>query len=348
MKSEAFEHIFLILDPSKTLRSIYFAIFSFLIISCSKDSEDKTVVIPEITYNYFFERVQSKYQFTLNDRKLIINFNLNDLSLSIQENKYSKINCWQTEIINLREDFRLLQNNGEGYSFKTDWIEDYKKKGVIEYYLFFEKNNLFLTKRNIYANPDLEEIESTSLGLIFNSFEIEPCPEDVDYRIDPNYEDLDLQDPNDYATAFFRDASDLEVEIDYKEMIISVINDDVWERGSAIGVAKRVCDDDIIIELKESYWNQESVMRRFDLMYHELGHDALNLRHVCNRYDIMYTSNSEFNESCRENLNLVVPDSLDPQKYYGFKKASTRMFLGVNQVNFDCGADKTRYSIIAD
>ena len=131
-------------------------------------------------------------------------------------------------------------------------------------------------------------------------------------------------------------------------MIISVINDDVWERGSAIGVAKRVCDDDIIIELKESYWNQESVMRRFDLMYHELGHDALNLRHVCNRYDIMYTSNSEFNESCRENLNLVVPDSLDPQKYYGFKKASSRMFLGVNQVNFDCGADKTRYSIIVD
>ena len=348
MKSEAFEHIFLILDPSKTLRNIYFAIFSFLIISCSKDSEDKTVVIPEITYNYFFERVQSKYQFTLNDRKLIINFNLNDLSLSIQENKYSKINCWQTEIINLREDFRLLQNNGEGYSFKTDWIEDYKKKGVIEYYLFFEKNNLFLTKRNIYANLDLEEIESTSLGLIFDSFEIESCPEDVDYRIDPNYEDLDLLDPNDYAVAFFRDASDLDVQIDYKEMIISVINDDVWERGSAIGVAKRVCDDDIIIELKESYWNQESVMRRFDLMYHELGHDALNLRHVCNRYDIMYTSNSEFNESCRENLNLVVPDSLDPQKYYGFKKAASRMFLGVNQINFACSADKKRSNIIVD
>ena len=49
-------------------------------------------------------------------------------------------------------------------------------------------------------------------------------------------------------------------------------------------------NEDIIIELKESYWKQESVMRRFDLMYHELGHDALNLKHVCNRYDIMYTS----------------------------------------------------------
>ena len=105
---------------------------------------------------------------------------------------------------------------------------------------------------------------------------------------------------NDYATAFFRDASDLDVQIDYKEMIISVINDEVGERGSSIGVAKRVCNEDIIIELKESYWKQESVMRRFDLMYHELGHDALNLKHVCNRYDIMYTSNSEFNESCRE------------------------------------------------
>ena len=140
----------------------------------------------------------------------------------------------------------------------------------------------------------------------------------------------------------------IDVEIDYKEMIITIISDDVWERGSAIGVAKRVCDDDIIIELKEGYWNQESVMRRFDLMYHELGHDALNLKHVCNRYDIMYTSNTEFNESCRENLNLIVPDSLDPQKYYGFKKASSRMFLGVNQVNFDCGADKTKYNIIVD
>tara|TARA_B100001564_G_scaffold92991_1_gene75733 strand:+ start:60 stop:1106 length:1047 start_codon:yes stop_codon:yes gene_type:complete len=348
MKSKAFEYIIFVLAPSKTLRNIYFAIFSLLIISCSKDSEEKTVVVPEITFNYFFERVQSKYQFTLNDRKLIINFNLNDLSLSIQENKYSKINCWQTEIINLREDFRLLQNNGEGYSFKTDWIENYKKKGVIEYSLFFEKNNLYLTKKNIYTDPDLDEIESTSTGFKFDSIEIESCPEDVDYRIDPNYEDLDLLDPNDYATAFFRDASDLNVEIDYKEMIISIISDDVWERGSAIGVAKRVCNDDIIIELKEGYWNQESVMRRFDLMYHELGHDALNLKHVCNRYDIMYTSNTEFNESCRENLNLVVTDSLDPQKYYGFKKASSRMFLGVNQVNFDCGADKTRYNVIVD
>jgi hypothetical protein len=194
----------------------------------------------------------------------------------------------------------------------------------------------------------LGEIESISTGFKFDSIEIESCPEDVDYRVDPNYEDLDLLDPNDYATAFFRDASDLDVEIDYKEMIITIISDDVWERGSAIGVAKRVCDDDIIIELKEGYWNQESVMRRFDLMYHELGHDALNLKHICNRYDIMYTSNSEFNESCRENLNLIVPDSLDPQKYYGFKKASSRMFLGVNQVNFDCGADKTKYNIIVD
>ena len=92
MKSKAFEYIIFVLIPSKTLKNTYFAIFSLLIMSCSKDSEEKTVVVPEITYNYFFERVQSKYQFTLNDRKLIINFNLNDLSLSIQENKYSKIN----------------------------------------------------------------------------------------------------------------------------------------------------------------------------------------------------------------------------------------------------------------
>ena len=348
MKSKILEYIISILTLFKSIGTIYFSVFSILILSCSKDSEEKTVVIPEITYNYFFERVQSKYQFTFNDRKLILNFNLNDLSVSIQENKYSKINCWQTEIINLREDFRLLQNNGQGYAFKTDWIEDYKRKGVIEYSLFFEKNNLNLTKKNIYTNPDLGEIESTSTGFKFDSIEIESCPEDVDYRIDPNYEDLDLLDPNDYATAFFRDASDLDVEINYKEMIITIISDDVWERGSAIGVAKRVCDDDIIIELKEGYWSQESVMRRFDLMYHELGHDALNLKHVCNRYDIMYTSNTEFNESCRENLNLIVPDSLDPQKYYGFKKASSRMFLGVNQVNFDCGADKTRHNVIVD
>ena len=94
------------------------------------------------------------------------------------------------------------------------------KKGSYRVFSFFDKNNLYLTKKNIYTNPDLDEIESTSLGYIFNSSEIESCPDDVDYRIDPNYEDLDLQDPNDYATAFFRDASDLEVQIDYKEMII--------------------------------------------------------------------------------------------------------------------------------
>ena len=91
MKSNVLEYIISLSITFKTVRTLYFAIFSILILSCSKDSEEKTVVVPEITYNYFFERVQSKYQFTLNDRKLIINFNLNDLSLSIQENKYSKV-----------------------------------------------------------------------------------------------------------------------------------------------------------------------------------------------------------------------------------------------------------------
>ena len=137
---------------------------------------------------------------------------MNDLSLSIQENKYSKINCWQTEIINLREDFRLLQNNDRDTHLKLIGLK-ITKKGVIEYSLFLKKNNLYLTKKNIYNDPDLDEIESTSLDISLIS-EIESCPEDVDYRIDPNYEDLDLEDPNDYATAFFRDASDL-AKIDY-------------------------------------------------------------------------------------------------------------------------------------
>ena len=64
MKSNACKNI-IVLVSSRFLRKIYFAIFSLLIINCSKDNEEKTVVVPEITYNYFFERVQSKYQFCL-------------------------------------------------------------------------------------------------------------------------------------------------------------------------------------------------------------------------------------------------------------------------------------------
>ena len=44
MKSKSCKNI-IVLVPSKSLRNIYFAIFSLLIINCSKDNEEKTVSV---------------------------------------------------------------------------------------------------------------------------------------------------------------------------------------------------------------------------------------------------------------------------------------------------------------
>ncbi|MBR47787.1 MAG: hypothetical protein CMC59_04265, partial [Flavobacteriaceae bacterium] len=48
MKSKACKNI-IVLVPGKSLRKIYFAIFSLIIINCSKNNVEKNVVVPEIT-----------------------------------------------------------------------------------------------------------------------------------------------------------------------------------------------------------------------------------------------------------------------------------------------------------
>ena len=61
--------------------------------------------------------------------------------------------------------------------------------------------------------------------------------------------------------------------------------------GGLVGGSNGACyDDEIAIDLGTDYWNRSFFQdwEKAWLMYHELGHDVLNLDHVCGSLEMMH------------------------------------------------------------
>ena len=76
----------------------------------------------------------------------------------------------------------------------------------------------------------------------------------------------------------------------------SPISQEYW------GYAEGICNDSAVnIGIAWSYWTNATVIEKLALMYHEFGHDVLNLGHGSNINDIMHpmilgTQESTYNE----------------------------------------------------
>ena len=77
-------------------------------------------------------------------------------------------------------------------------------------------------------------------------------------------------------------------------------------------------------------------VRKFFVVYHELGHGILKLDHVCINKDIMATSDPDL-EICKD---FRFPTNFPVANMNEFNIAKERMFAGTEQVSLNCNSSK--------
>ena len=94
--------------------------------------------------------------------------------------------------------------------------------------------------------------------------------------------DVDDFTPIDMVEFFIRDCKRNGIEINNDQVIKAEFVREYSVDGAdeAIAISKAMNDDELIdIEIKDDYWDKSSQEKRWYILYHELGHDVLNLKH---------------------------------------------------------------------
>ena len=130
---------------------------------------------------------------------------------------------------------------------------------------------------------------------------------------------------------FFEDAKldiedwDIDVKFYYKEINVG-------------GYAQTYCGiDKTNIFINKYIWDLyfTTDVRKFFVLYHELGHGILKLDHVCINKDIMATSDPNL-EICKD---FTFPTNFPVANMNEFNIAKERMFAGTDQIDL-CSSNK--------
>lgn len=213
------------------------------------------------------------------------------------------------------------------------------------------QSTMTMNGQNIRAKTLLEKINASDLPFTaVNNFQ------GIGFYADSVYSQLDINDPASYLSVFIQDASRNGVDlsfVDPNNYVFNIIPDSQWT-SQATAYASRVCDDNRIeISYKQSAWNEHRVTNysvdiplSMKVMWHEFGHDILNLQHVCLGNHIMSGRHQNpqiifnANDCNTEYITLygMSWDNLDPNR--NFQRAVQDMFNGTNQAAFNCSSLK--------
>ena len=139
-------------------------------------------------------------------------------------------------------------------------------------------------------------------------------------------------------TAMFFD--DAKLDIDDWDIDVNFY----YEENNVGGRAQTYCGIDKTDILINKYaWDLffTTNVRKFFLMYHELGHGILRLDHVCISKEIMATSASNL-EICKD---FTFPSDFPVSNMNEFNAAKERMFAGTEQM-YLCDSSKGSKTII--
>ena len=76
-------------------------------------------------------------------------------------------------------------------------------------------------------------------------------------------------------------------QTDIYELLYNIEGD--FSYNDFVGISFGMFNDEVIdIYIDNSYWEKANSITRKKLIYHELGHDVLNLEHSTNPNDYMY------------------------------------------------------------
>jgi len=196
----------------------------------------------------------------------------------------------------------------------------------------------------------IKKIDPNELNInLVNSYE------GYGFYADEIYSNIDFNDPMSYVEAFIKDASRNGVDLSYVNLdnfVFNIIPDTEWTSDAA-AYASKICDNNQIeITFKQSVWEtgkipyKSEIPNSVKLMWHELGHDVLNLDHVCLGNHIMSGRHQDPKivysaADCEEEYITVYGmtwENSDPRK--NFQRAVSDMFTGYEQIKFNCQSGK--------
>ena len=130
---------------------------------------------------------------------------------------------------------------------------------------------------------------------------------------------------------FFSDAK-LDIE-DYDVSINFYYNPDSNVGGSADFCFAENPNKTIIL-INKYIWDEHlnTDLKKYFVVYHELGHGILNLAHVCLKKEIMATG------TCEGDFSF--PSAFPVANATEFLGAKAKMFAGIYQIYYDCNSNK--------
>ena len=190
------------------------------------------------------------------------------------------------------------------------------------------------TKRSVYKKiEDLNlEIPKSYSNIEIGEILRKDCK--VGFYSDSIYRKIDPNNFNSIKEAFILDAkrNNLDISYLYNETFdIEVVD---WNYGGAYGSPCISGDIRIYWEDKYDIVIYPEVDYNLKTLWHEFGHAALNLKHVCqNKDDIMYSLwGTEDYIGCENIIMEHQGFGLDE-----FKERARRMFQNVDQISYSCG-----------
>ena len=186
--------------------------------------------------------------------------------------------------------------------------------------------------------------------------------EGVGFYIDEVYKNINFDDPYSYLSAFILDAERHGLDLSYVydgKIEITVLPDEIWDGSDTTAAyARATCyDDEVEIFYKESAWKEDKIPyknsfpKSVGVLWHEFGHDILNLAHVCLGNHIMSGRHQDpqivySNNDCEEEYITVYGMNWnDIDKRKNFQRAVSDMFNGYEQISKNCLSGKGKQII---
>lgn len=213
------------------------------------------------------ETIKSKYSHIKNN--ILNNYRKKDYSLVNKINKFNfeSFNNIKYDIIESSKFKRLCENLFENclYEFNFNIGDTFvKRNNLLFYHLFFSVVDFDIEQLSYGINKKIEKINENYETLKFNIG-------GIDIR------NINQYDIKSFINVFINDCKNNKIKIQ-KDMIIKA-NFEPLE-GNIIALAYGLGDDSkVIIKVDPLKWKESSIEKKWYIIYHELGHDILNLNH---------------------------------------------------------------------
>jgi hypothetical protein len=213
------------------------------------------------------EEIKSKYSQIKNN--ILNNYRKKEYSVVNKINKFNfeSFNNIKYDIIESSKIKRLCENIFEKcqYEFNFNIGDTFvKKNNLIFYHLFFSVVDFDIEQLSNGINKKIEKINENYETLKFNIG-------GIDIR------NINQYDIKSFINVFINDCKNNKIKIQ-NDMIIKANFEPL--DGNIIALAYGLGDDSkVIIKVDPLKWKESSIEKKWYIIYHELGHDILNLNH---------------------------------------------------------------------